>query len=162
TVTFDRPGAYVFRVTITDAGGLTATSSVNVTQNLAPTVATAAAASPSTVTGTTTALSVLGADDGGGPDLRSTWALSRRPPGAHPPFPPTGTDAPPTVTVTFDRPGAYTFRVTIADAGGLTAASSVNVTQNLAPTVATAATATPSTVTGTTTALSVLGADDGG
>ena len=54
------------------------TASVTVT-NAAPTVAAPAAASPSPVTGTTTALSVLGADDGGEPGLTYTWAATRSP-----------------------------------------------------------------------------------
>src|SRR5262249_16641679 len=44
--------------------------------NRARTVAQAAAASPTTVTGKTTSLSVLGADDGGEANLRYTWTSS--------------------------------------------------------------------------------------
>src|SRR5205823_9393223 len=59
-------GGGPFTVTATDAGsGLQGTASVTI-QNDAPTIASAAAASPNPVTaGTTTGLSVLGADDGG-------------------------------------------------------------------------------------------------
>src|SRR5262249_3157154 len=49
------------------------------TGNQPPTVATAAAATPNPVTGTTTNLSVLGADDGGEANLRYTWAVSSGP-----------------------------------------------------------------------------------
>ena len=48
----------------------------------APTIATAAAALPSPVTGTTTALSVLGADDAGESNLTYTWATTGTPPAA--------------------------------------------------------------------------------
>ena len=44
--------------------------------NASPTVTTAASATPSTVTGTTTVLSVLGADDGGEANLTYTWAAT--------------------------------------------------------------------------------------
>src|SRR2546421_12229984 len=56
----------LFTVTATDPGsGLQGTASVTI-QNDAPTIASPAAASPNPVTtGTTTDLSVLGADDGG-------------------------------------------------------------------------------------------------
>src|SRR5947199_1936996 len=49
---------------------------------LVPTIATAAAASPNPVTtGTTTDLSVLGADDAGEANLTYTWAVTTGPPG---------------------------------------------------------------------------------
>jgi len=50
--------------------------------NLAPTVATAAAVSPSPVTGTTATLSALGADDAGAAALTYTWATTGTPPAA--------------------------------------------------------------------------------
>ncbi|MGN6369692.1 MAG: PKD domain-containing protein, partial [Phycisphaerae bacterium] len=236
----------------TSNGGSTAFSSATDTASLvvnaAPTVATAAQASPSPVTGTTTALSVLGADDGGEANLTYTWATTSSPAGSSPVFSANGTNAAKNCTVTFNKAGAYTFTVTIADAQGLSTTSVVSVTvnqtlttisvspasvslnaggtqqftataldqfgvgmasqpgftwtlasgsgsvnasglytapltsgsasvkatsgavngtasvtvTNLAPTVATAATATPSSNAGTTSVLSVLGADDGG
>ncbi|HSH92865.1 MAG TPA: hypothetical protein VK968_01830, partial [Roseimicrobium sp.] len=48
----------------------------NVQVNQTPTVATVASATPSVVTGTTTALSALGADDGGEANLVYTWATT--------------------------------------------------------------------------------------
>jgi hypothetical protein len=116
------------------------------TTNAPPTVATPAAASPSTVHGKTTALSVLGADDGGEANLTYTWVMTSGPMGAHPTFSANGTNAAKNTTVTFDRAGGYTFRVTITDAGGLTATSSTGVTVvqtltsiRLSPTTATVA-----------------------
>ena len=217
-----------------------------ISSNQAPTVATAASATPSPVTGTTTALSVLGADDGGESNLTYTWATTGTLPAAVN-FSVNGTNGAKNTTATFSKAGTYNFQVAITDQGGLTVTSSVTVmvsqtlttitvspanltlnenqtqqftatgkdqfgvaltTQptftwgttagtisagglltapstsvsngtvtassgtvsgtatfvvgNQAPTVATAASATPSPVTGTTTALSVLGADDGG
>jgi hypothetical protein len=98
--------------------------------NQPPTVATAASASPNTVTGTTTALSVLGADDGGEANLIYTWAATTVPGGATPSFSANGTNAAKNSTVTFNKAGSYTFQVTIKDAAGLTVTSSVNVTVN--------------------------------
>ena len=213
----------------------------------APTVATAASATPSPVTGTTTALSVLGASSNGESTLTYTWAVTSQPASSNPLISSNGSNADKNVTVTFDTAGSYTFQVTISD-GTYSAMSSVSVTvnqtlttivmsptsatlnenatqqftatgkdqfgavmaaqptftwsktsgvgsvdstglytapygtgsaviqassgavsntaavtvNNAAPTIATHAAATPSTVTGTTTSLSVLGADDGG
>ena len=44
--------------------------------NAAPTVATAAAAAPGSVTGTSTTLRVIGADDGGAANLTYTWTVA--------------------------------------------------------------------------------------
>ena len=237
-------GTETFTVTATDTAGDTTSVTYSITFNAAPTVATPAAATPATVTGTTTALSVLGADDAGEANLTYTWATTGTPPAAVS-FSANGSNAAKNTTATFSKAGSYTFQVTITDDGGLTTTSSVTVTVNqtltsiavtpatpalashatqqftaagldqfgnamslgsttwtatagsitsgglftapytsasvtvtatsgavsgttavtvtdAAPTVATAAAATPATVTGTTTALSVLGADDAG
>ncbi|OAI48663.1 hypothetical protein AYO44_06785 [Planctomycetaceae bacterium SCGC AG-212-F19] len=99
--------------------------------NQPPTVATAASATPGLVTGLTTILSVLGADDGGEAALTYTWAATAKPTGAaNPSFSANGTNAAKNNTATFSQAGAYTFQVTIRDAGGLTVTSSVNVTVN--------------------------------
>src|SRR5205807_1697571 len=118
-------------------------------------------------TGTTTSLSVLGADDGGEANLSYTWSVVTKPAGAvNPTFSSNGTNAAKNTTATFTLVGAYTFLVTIKDIQGLTKTSSVNVMvqslTNTAPTLVTAVAASPALVRGTTTALSVLGADDGG
>ena len=96
----------------------------------APTVADPAAAMPSTVAGTTTTLSVLGADaDGGGEsNLTYTWAATGLPTGASPPtFSVNGTHAAQNTTATFSQAGSYQFTATITDLGGLSTTSSVNV-----------------------------------
>lgn len=95
----------------------------------APTIATAAAASPSPATGTTTALGVLGADDGGEANLTYTWSVTAKPVGASDPtFSANGTNAAKDATATFSRAGDYTFEVVVADASGQTVTSSVTVT----------------------------------
>lgn len=94
--------------------------------NQAPTVASSAAASPSSVNGTTTNLSVLGADDGGESNLTYAWATSGSPPGPVA-FSANGSNAAKSTTATFSVSGNYTLNATITDAQGLTTQSSVNV-----------------------------------
>jgi hypothetical protein len=129
-----------------------------------PTVATPASATPNPVTGTTAALSVLGADDTGESKLSYTWSVLSAPAGVpNPTFSANGSNAAKNTTATFYQPGSYTFLVMITDPAGLTATSSVTVTvADQPPTVAAPASAASNLVTGTTTALSVLGADDTG
>ena len=95
-----------------------------------PTVATAAAANPGTVTSTSTDLSVLGADGGAGESgLTYTWVATALPAGAEvPAFSVNGSNAAKQTTVTFTCAGAYTLTATISDAAGLFTTSSVNVT----------------------------------
>ena len=100
------------------------------TGNQPPTVAQPASATPNPVNATTTALAVLGADDGGEANLTYTWQATAAPAGASPAFSANGTNAAKNTTVTFNRAGAYTFLVTITDTGGLSVTSSVNVTVN--------------------------------
>jgi hypothetical protein len=96
-----------------------------------PTVATPASASPSPVTGTTTNLSVLGADDGGEASLTYTWAVIAQPSGVSTPtFSTNGTNASKNSTATFYAAGSYTFQVTITDTAGLSVTSSASVTVN--------------------------------
>ncbi len=94
-----------------------------------PIVLNAASADPSPVTGTTTNLSVLGADAAGFASLTYTWDVTSSPSGASTPtFSSNGSNASQNTTATFYRAGTYTFQVTITDPSGLTAVSSVTVT----------------------------------
>jgi hypothetical protein len=111
--------------------------------NAAPTIATAAAATPSPATGTTTALSVLGADDAGESALTYTWTTTGTPPAAVA-FSANGTNAAKSTTATFTKAGSYSLQATIRDAGGLTVTSSVNVTVNQTTTTVTVSPATKS------------------
>jgi hypothetical protein len=96
-----------------------------------PTVATPASASPNPVTGTTTNLSVLGADDTGESTLTYTWSDTSEPAGASAPtYSSNGTNASKNMTATFSRAGSYTFQVVITDPAGLTVTSSVTVAVN--------------------------------
>ncbi len=124
------------------SGSIAGTASVTVT-NAAPAVAAPAAASPNPVTGTTTSLSVLGADDGGESNLTYTWATTGTPP-ASVSFSVNSTNSADNTTATFTKAGTYNFQVTIADAGGLTATSSISVQVNQ---VATALVVSPASAT---------------
>ena len=102
-------------------------SAISSLEAIPPTVAAPAAASPATVTGTTAALSVLGADAAGESTLTYAWAAAGTPP-APVTFSANGSHAAQNTTVTFTAAGTYNFLVTIANAAGLTAAGSVSVT----------------------------------
>jgi len=117
---------YVGVVDNAKSSGIEILSTTGGTSNQAPTIATAAAASPSAVTGTTTALSVLGADDGGEANLTYSWATTGAPPGSVT-FSANGTNAAKHTTATFGAAGSYSLQATVRDAAGLSATSSVSV-----------------------------------
>ncbi len=76
-------GTGTVNIVVTDPGGTSATSAADKFTFVAPpTVATAAKATPSPVTGLTTNLSVLGADVNGESALTYTWAATTVPTGA--------------------------------------------------------------------------------
>ena len=125
-------GSYEFRY-YSSAVVLTGTSvKVAVGTNLAPTVATPAAASPNPATGTTTTLSVLGADDEGESNLSYTWDVTTPEPASFQTFffgnPSTNGFSKSSQIVQFNRAGGYLFRATIRDKGNLSVTSSVFVT----------------------------------
>jgi subtilisin family serine protease len=97
-----------------------------------PSVATPASSGPNPVTGTSTALSVLGADANyPAQNLTYTWAATSVPAGAAPPtFSVNGTNVAQNTTATFSQAGTYAFQVTITDPGGLSTTSNVTVTVN--------------------------------
>ncbi|MCY2952283.1 MAG: hypothetical protein NTU53_09940 [Planctomycetota bacterium] len=120
--------------------GLAATSRVNTklgtstvdkvaVANKAPTVKTAANSADDPVITTTTALSVLGADDHGEANLHYDWAVTTLPAGAQSPdFSVNATNAAKTTTVTFHQAGVYTFTAMITDSSGQFVTSDVTVT----------------------------------
>jgi hypothetical protein len=97
--------------------------------NQAPTVASPAAAASTPVTGTSTALSVLGADDGGESNLTYSWAASGTPP-APVTFSSNGTNASKHTTVTFAKAGMYNLVATLRDSAGASTTSNVHVSVN--------------------------------
>jgi plastocyanin len=130
TATFTAGGAYVVQVTATGADDSANSYPLSVTVVLGsavPTVATTASASPNPVTGKTTLLNVLGADDGGEAALTYTWATTGAPPAAVT-FSANGTNAAKSSTATFTKAGTYSLQCTIKDAGNLTITSTVVVT----------------------------------
>jgi autotransporter-associated beta strand protein len=131
------PGGLLTASNSSVTGSVTATSeavsgssTVTVTDN-PPTVATLAAATPSVVNGTSTTLTALGADVDTGPgSLTYTWATTGTPPAPVAFNNVNGTNAGQDTAATFTAAGTYAFTVTIADPGGMTVTSSVNVTVN--------------------------------
>lgn len=109
-------GANLYRVRyVGDAGGQI------------PTVATPASANPNPIVlGSTTQLSVLGADDGGENNLTYTWGVQGNPPGPVT-FSNNGSNAAKNAQAIFSANGTYNLFVAIRDAGGQTAISNVTV-----------------------------------
>jgi hypothetical protein len=148
---------YYYRVRAANPAGTSAFTNVvsitaGVTANAAPTIATPPSGSPSPVTGTTTTLSVLGADDGGEANLTYTWSYTGP---ATVLFGTNATNAAKSTVATFTQAGAYTFSVLVKDVQGLTTTSSVNVTVNQ---TLTSITVTPATSTVNTNATAQFGA----
>jgi mannose/cellobiose epimerase-like protein (N-acyl-D-glucosamine 2-epimerase family) len=113
--------------TVTDNASVCGIEVIAAAPNNAPTIATAASASPDTVLSTSTILSVLGGDDNGEANLAYTWAAIVTP-DASVTFSTNGSNAAKTTTANFTKAGNYTFQVTVKDAGNLTVTSSVSVT----------------------------------
>src|SRR5262249_49642875 len=94
-----------------------------------PTVVTPASATPNPRSGSTTNLSVLGGYALGESNLTYTWSTLSKPNGAaDPAFSVNGSNAAKSTTATFSAAGQYVLQVTISDAGGLLATSTVIVT----------------------------------
>ncbi len=168
TGTIDAAGLYIAGNSAGSAtvqatfGAITGTASVTI-NNPAPTVATAAASSANPVTGTTTSLSVLGADDRGESTLTYSWSTTTKPSGAtNPTFSASGTNAAKSVIATFSQAGSYTFAVTITDLGGATTTSSVSVTVNQTLTAISVSPSTASVNAGATQQLTASGTDQFG
>jgi hypothetical protein len=111
---------------------LTQASFANLSVTGLPTVATAAAATPNPVPGSSTALSVLGSEIGGTSTLTYTWS-STGPGGVTYTGATNGTNAAQNITANFTKAGNYNFTATIADPSGFSVTSSVSVTVNALP-----------------------------
>ena len=99
----------------------------------APTVATAAQATPAPVNGTSTNLSILVADNGGESQLTYIWSVLGTPP-APVTYSANGTNAAKNTAATFAAAGTYEFLVTIVNASGISVTNSVTVQVNQIPT----------------------------
>jgi hypothetical protein len=127
---------------------LTAATFGNMLVTNGPAVAVNSTATPSPVTGTSTALSVLGIENGSDTGLTYTWA-STGPAAVTYTDSTNGTNGAKNITANFTQAGNYNFEVAIADAGGFVVDSFVSVTVQQTPT---GVVVTPSSVTvGTST-----------
>ena len=153
TATFSEVGSYTITATITNLGGLSTTSSVNVTVSRTVTSIVATPASVSLGSDANQQFLAKAYDQFGNAFIAQpafTWAVT------------SGAGSISTLGVYTASYTSGSATVTAASGGVTSNAAAVTVT-DAAPTVATPAAATPGTVTGITTALSVLGADsDGG
>ena len=113
--------------TILARRGLVSGNATITVTNAAPTVAVAASSAP--VTGTSTLLSVLGADDGGEANLTYSWSIVGTPPAAVS-FSNNHSNIAKNTTATFAKAGTYQFLVTITDAEGLSVTSALSLTVN--------------------------------
>ena len=138
-------------------------SEVGTLANVAPTVAVPAAANPATVIGTTTNLSVRGADRTGESNLTYTWSATGTPPAAVT-FSANGTNAAKNSIATFSKAGTYNLSVAITNGMGLTITSAVTVTvnQTLTGTNATISPAAMTVALGSSTQFNVYGMDQFG
>ncbi len=100
----------------------------------APTVASAASASPNPTVGPTSTVSVLGADDGGESTLMYAWSAVAVPSGGAVTFSLNGTNAAKSSTATFTTAGQYVLSVAIVDAEGQSATSRLIVNAAANPT----------------------------
>ncbi|MGN6507140.1 MAG: PKD domain-containing protein, partial [Tepidisphaeraceae bacterium] len=118
TTAFDVP-AGTFTYTIPAYGHIVLES------NAAPTLATPTIA-PAPVVGRPSTLSVVGTDDGGASALTYAWSVLGDSTGVS--FGnANGTPAGQAISIQFTRPGTYTLQVTATDAGGLSAANTLQV-----------------------------------
>lgn len=128
TVTGLSAGTYVFRLTVTDNSGATATDDVNVVVNSASNqLPTASAGLDQTITlPATLTLSGSGTDPDG---TIASYSWTKVSGGSATITSPSASST----TVTGLAAGSYTFRLTVTDNGGATAFDEVNVTVNAAP-----------------------------
>ena len=159
---YSGPDSFTYVVNDGQADSGVAIVSLTVTPtNAPPTVIMAAGATPNPVSATTTALSVLGADDGGEASLTYTWATTGAPPAAVA-FNANGTNAARNTVATFSRAGSYSVQVTIRDAGSLTATSIVTVTVSQTLTSIVVTPPSPSVAAGGTQLFSATSSDQFG
>ncbi len=122
TYVFQSAGTYIVTLTVRDSGGLTSTATINVTVAPANTPPVSNAGSDQVVeAGSMVILDGSGStDDGGAANLTFEWEFIYD--GK------TETLYGPQPTFVFDIPGTYTVTLLVTDSGGLTSASSMNVT----------------------------------
>lgn len=140
-------GTYAFTLTVTDAGGLSSTAVTHVTINNATPVANAGADQTLPATGPTTSVTLNGSasTDPDGEALTFVWTQGSTVVG-------NAAIAPLSLKV-----GAYTFTLTVTDAGGLSSSAVTHVTINNQPPVANAGADQNLPATGSTTPVTLNG-----
>jgi hypothetical protein len=134
--------------TVTAAiGAVSGTATVTVTASPIPAIVQEVQVTPSPVTGTTAAVSVLASDDDG--ELALIYAWSATGPAAVT-FSASGTNAAKNATATFTQAGSYALTCTVADGTGHAATSTTTVPVSQTPTVVTVAPSTTIVTTGAT------------
>jgi hypothetical protein len=129
SVTGLQPGgtAYAFRVAPTNStSDLAASYTDTLTQNQSPSI-TSASAGESTVTTTSTTVSVSASDDQSESYLTYSWSIVSSPSEYDAEFDDTDTNDAKETSVTFYEAGSYVFLVTVTDALGASATSTVSV-----------------------------------
>jgi hypothetical protein len=139
--TIDASG--LFSAGPTPGGPHTVTASIGSTQDTSgvtvtapdppPTISDAAAANPNPSSGTTSNLSVLGADNNVESTLIYTWSLVSGPPSGGVSFSLNGSNAAKNTVVTFTRAGSYTLRVQVLDDAGQAVHSDAQVIVSQSP-----------------------------
>ncbi len=139
-----------------------ALSAAEISALVKPAVVTAAAASPSPVAATLTALSVLAAHQTVGESgLTYTWATTGAPPAAVN-FSVNGSNAAKSTSATFAKAGTYNFLVTISDPLGNSTTSSVSVIVQQTPQSVSISPATANINAGSTQQFTLIAQDQFG
>lgn len=130
TITALQQGSYIFRLTVTDNSGATASDELTITVNAAPNqTPTANAGGDQVITLPANSITVSGTGtDPDGTIASYVWTKVSGPQGGAITNP-----AANTTTVTGLQQGSYVFRLTVTDNKGATAADDVTITVNPAP-----------------------------
>ena len=123
---------YYYTVEAVNNGG-SSTPSNEISATVGALIVTPAAANSNPVTGTTTALSVLGQEGGTDAGLTYSWSYTG-PTGVTYSGANNGTNAAKNITAIFTQAGTYNFTATITDPGNLSTTSMILVTVNQTPT----------------------------
>ncbi|HEY4147758.1 MAG TPA: PKD domain-containing protein, partial [Chitinophagaceae bacterium] len=137
-------GSYTFTLTVTDNNGLTNSSNVTVTVNLANTAPTVSAGSNQTITLPTNSASLSGTAAGTNGATISTYAWTQLSGPSTAGISSSGLIG---TNVTGLIAGSYTFTLTVTDNNGLTNSSNVTVTVNPANTAPTVSAGSNQTIT---------------